>query len=234
MKIAAVVDRFIAGTDRAVKAADHAPVAFAPVEIAGGFVTEVPVQIFGVHEVRRILEQIEIAARPDLGGDPADVEIIVLEIGQARQLRGFALSQIDEDQAEILLHRIALDLHPVAERALLPGLRHTLSGRVVGPSVIGAFDVLAMDKPEHQLHTSMRASSADDVGGAGFAAIERQILAENADRLDLAGCKVGADKHRVPEAAKVAAGDGTGPDAQDVRVTHPCRLFCLFCMRCLM
>lgn len=85
VKITSIVDRLVAGTDRALKAADHAPVAFAPVEIARSLVAETPVQIFRVHEVRRILKQIEITARPDIGGYPADVEVVVLEIGQARQ-----------------------------------------------------------------------------------------------------------------------------------------------------
>ena len=66
-----------------------------------------------------------------------------------------------------------------------------LTRAVEGPSVIDALQAIAVDKTQRELDAAMRAAPCNQVHLARFAAIQGQILAENAQRLDMARGKIG-------------------------------------------
>src|SRR5215467_10430748 len=70
------------------------------------------------------------------------------------------------------------------------------------------------------MNAAMRAAPGDDVGRARGAAIERQILAKNADRLDLRRRQVARDENRVPEAPQINAANRPRSNAQHIFIAE--------------
>ena len=70
-----------------------------------------------------------------------------------------------------------------------------------------------------KLRAAVGAAGRDDVRRAVLAAIEREVLAHDADRLGVAGRQVGGVVDRLPEAAQVAAGQVPGPVAAQAAAT---------------
>src|SRR6185437_6573775 len=79
------------------------------------------------------------------------------------------------------------------------GLLVALAGAVEFPAVIDAAYVVTLDPAEMHLRAAMRATIVDDLRGAALAAIDREILAHDADRPGLAGRQVLGAHHRHPE-----------------------------------
>src|SRR5262249_5387419 len=112
-----------------------------------------------------------------------------LPAGIARQRRrperssiaAFTIAQVGENQAEILLRRVAADLHFAGEAGVLGGLLDALAGAVVLPAVVEAADAVALHPAGAELRAAMGAAERHQVRLAGLAAIEREVLAHHAD-----------------------------------------------------
>src|SRR5687768_6884876 len=99
-----------------------------------------------------------------------------------RQRRRLAFPEICEDQPNVLPHRISGDADFVRKRSSLRGLFDALAAAVVFPAVIKAADALSFDPSDGELRAPMRAARADQMRIAALTAIEREILAQDADR----------------------------------------------------
>src|SRR6185437_7064203 len=100
-------------------------------------------------------------------------------IGREGRLR--ALAEIPEDEPHRLARRIGADAHLAGEPRLFGGLLVALAGAVEFPAVIDAAYVVTFDPAEMHLRAAMRATIVDDLRGAALAAIDREILAHDAD-----------------------------------------------------
>src|ERR1051326_218042 len=66
----------------------------------------------------------------------------------------------------------------------------------------------------------MRAAEVDEVRRARRAAIEREVLAHDAQRTRLARRQIGCVKDRLPEFSEIAAGDRAGPRVNELVFHH--------------
>ena len=80
--------------------------------------------------------------------------------------------------------------------------------------MIGASQRIAFDLAKRQLGAAMRAAFGHHMRRAVFGTIEREILAEDMNRLGVARRDVRAAIDRLPERAKVAPGERARPGAQ--------------------
>jgi len=83
--------------------------------------------------------------------------------------------------------------------------------------MIEAADGVAFDPAWHHRHAAMGAARRHDMRLPALAAIDHEVLAEDADRLDVADLEIGRVIDRMPEAAHVAAIQRPRADALDVR-----------------
>src|SRR5581483_10544671 len=120
-------------------------------------------------------EVLEEVALPQVRGEGADA--FLLEGGVARQLRRLAIAEIDEDQPEILLHRVGPDPDAAAEGLRLGRLLGALAGGVVLPAVVEAPDLFTLHPAGAELRAAMRAAEGDGVDLAALAPVEREVLA---------------------------------------------------------
>src|SRR5581483_9243165 len=132
----------------------------------------------------------------------------LLEIQETWQFGGVALAEIGEDEAQILLDRVALDADALAERLWLPRLLGALAVRAEHPAVVAAADRLALHPADRELGTAVGTAEVHQVRCAGLATVEGEVLAHDADRLRLADVKLASEIDREPERAQVAAGQG--------------------------
>jgi len=87
-----------------------------------------------------------------------DDTIVGLQLPEARQRRRLALPQIGEDEAQVLLGRIALDLDFGREGGVFGGHLDTLAGAVILPAVVEAPDAVALDPAGRELRAPVRAA----------------------------------------------------------------------------
>src|SRR5207247_1197543 len=98
-----------------------------------------------VHLVDEVLDVLEVVALADVGrGAPY---ALLLEGREARQRRGLALAQVDEDQTQIFLRGKAPNADPLTERLRLGRLLDALPAAVVLPAVVEAAQLIALDPP---------------------------------------------------------------------------------------
>src|SRR5437763_1580424 len=71
-----------------------------------------------------------------------------------------------------------------------------------------------------ELRTAVRAAVVHHLGAAGLAAVERVVLAHDADRLRLAGLEIFAPSHRVPELPQELSAGRAGPRGGDVNLAR--------------
>src|SRR5437879_2409026 len=100
-----------------------------------------------------------------------------LELGQRLERRRLALTQVGEDQPEILARGIARDVHLGREARVLGGHLDALAGAVILPAVVEAAETVPFHPARAELRPPMRAARRDHVGRAVLAAVEREVLA---------------------------------------------------------
>ena len=168
-------------------------------------------RVVGMHEadmahVERVLDVLEVVAIATVGVD-LDHAVEMLELGIARELRRRAFAQEREDEAEVFAHRIGRDRDLVAEAVLL--------GRLLEAAVIEAAQRITLDPAGRKLGAAVGAAGIDQVRAARLAAIERELLAHDADGDGAALGEVDRVIDRLPELAQVPAGRraGAGMDA---------------------
>ena len=169
------------------------------------------VRVTEMRVVTRILQVVEEVAGARIAVD-VEHDVIGFEGGKAGQLRRLPLAQIGEDQAQILAGRIAADLYLVAEGLGLGRLLHAPATAVILPAVIEAADVLALDPADMKRHGAVCAPGVDHVGGSALTAVQGEILAHDAQRRRLAGCKFVGMEDGLPELPQIPAGQRTRPD----------------------
>src|SRR5215204_3092475 len=96
-----------------------------------------------------VLEAAEIVARPRVGGIGDDP--LLLQLWIPAELRRLTLSEIGEDQAEILADRVAPDLDPIAEGLRLGRLFRALPASIVLPAMVEAPKLVALDPSRAEL-----------------------------------------------------------------------------------
>jgi hypothetical protein len=137
-------------------------------------------------------------------------------VGEVRERRWLAIAEKREDQAEIFAGRIGANPHLAGEACLLGGLLHALAGAVELPAVINAADGIVLDPAQMDRRAPMRAAIVDDPRLTRCAAVERVVLAHDADRLGLTGCEILAAMDRVPELPQEDAARRAPPRCRQV------------------
>src|SRR5262249_5632409 len=137
-------------------------------------------------------------------------------LGIRRPRRRLTLAEIGEDQAEVLARRVDRKPDLAAETLQLGRLLDALAAAVVLPAVVDAADVVVLDPAEMHHRAAVRAALGDHLRLAGVPAIERVVLAHDADRPGAPSRQVGAVVERDPELAHERAARRAGPGGGDV------------------
>src|SRR5215471_12561288 len=135
-----------------------------------------------------------------------------------------ALAQIGEDQADRFSCRIRRHPNSAAERLRLGWLLGALTGRVEGPAVISARDLLASHGAGRELRPAVRAPVHRDVGLPALAAIEREPLAHDLDGDGLSLREGTRQVDRLPEAPEIAPADRPRAGVDEIAFLRACRL----------
>jgi hypothetical protein len=138
------------------------------------------------------------------------------------EVRRWAVAHIGEDRAGILGERIARDPDVGHVRVAFGRPLRALPRAVELPAVIHAADALALDPAGVQHAQPVRAAPADQIRAAALAAVEREVLAEHAERPRRARLERRRARDRLPEAAQqlahVGAAGGLREELQLVRL----------------
>ena len=177
-----------------------------------------------VHLVHRILKTLQVVAGHGLDRPGLD-QSVVRRDRVGREVGRLARPEIAEHEAHMLARRPRADPHLAGEARLLGGLFNALACAVEFPAVIDASDVVILDPAEMHLRTAMRAAVGNDLRPPGAAAVERVILAHDADGLGFARPQVVAARDGEPEPAEEFATGRAGSRARQVDAVAIERLF---------
>ena len=150
-----------------------------------------------------VFNVVEEVAGPDVSLDP---QSCFFEIRIARQRRRRTVAEVDEDQAEILFGRATANADFFGEGFFFRRLLDALAGGIKAPTVKAAADRVVLDPADGKLRLAVRAAKVDQMRFAAVAAVERELLAHDLDRLGPAGRYILSAVHRVPKFSQVAAG----------------------------
>src|SRR5262249_21327017 len=120
-------------------------------------------------------------------------------VWKMREWRRLAVAEIGEYEIETFARRIGLQGHLAGEPCFLGRLLDALAAMVKFPAVIDAADRLTLDPAEMQRCAAMRAAIGDDLRHARLRAVDREVLAHDAQRLGAAHRQVAAAADRMPE-----------------------------------
>src|SRR5581483_5031289 len=140
--------------------------------------------------------------------------------GEARQWWWVTLTQVGEDEAQVLLGRIAADADLSRKGGVLGRLLHAFACVVVLPTVIEAANAVALDPACRELGAAMRAAERQQVRLAAFTSIEREVLAHDTDGQCPARLQLAGHQDRMPEHAHVPSPQRPGPGMNDVLQRH--------------
>ncbi len=177
-----------------------------------------------VHLVHRILKTLQVVAGHGLDRPGLD-QSVVRRDRVGREVGRLARPEIAEHEAHMLARRPRADPHLAGEARLRGGLFNALACAVEFPAVIDASDVVILDPAEMHLRTAMRAAVGNDLRPPGAAAVERVILAHDADGLGFARPQVVAARDGEPEPAEEFATGRAGSRARQVDAVAIERLF---------
>ena len=142
----------------------------------------------------------------------------LVEIGILAELRGLALAEIGEDEADIFARRIYFQFHARTERPVLVGLLVALAGLVEFPAVKAAAQPVSLDPADRHDRAAMRTARIGDMRHAVFAAIDGEFLAENFERLDLLGFEILRPHHGMPEHPQITPARRTRTNGFEIGV----------------
>src|SRR5580704_10122754 len=151
-----------------------------------------------VHLVHAVLKTLQVIAGHMLDVPDLD-QALARAVRKMRKRRRLAGAEIAEDEAQIFAGRIGAQLHLAGIARFLGRLIDALAAAVEFPAVIDATDAVLFDPAEMQRRAAMRTMVIDDLRLAGMAAIERKILAHDANGLGVACGQILAAIERVPE-----------------------------------
>ncbi len=151
-----------------------------------------------MHLVGAVLVALQPVARHGLGIPDVD-QARVARRREGRERRRFAFAEVGEDQPHVLARRVTFRRHLAREVRILRGHLDALAGAVELPAVVQAAQRIAFDPAEMQRRAAMRAAIVEHLGAARFAAVERVVLAHDADRPGVALRQVFAAVDRQPE-----------------------------------
>src|SRR5579885_3308238 len=169
-----------------------------------------------VRGIETVLDVLEVIAVPNIGAHFKHAWL--LEIRVARQGWGIAVTEVGEDEAEVLLGGVAADAHLGREGGVLGRHLHALAGGVVLPAVVEAADAVALHPAGAELGAAVGAAEGEEVGSAALAAIEGEVFAHDADGHGAAGRQLLRHIDRMPEPAEVASHQSAGPRVDEVTV----------------
>src|SRR5580692_5173532 len=132
--------------------------------------------------VHAVLKALQIIAGHMLDVPDLD-QAFARAVRKMRKRRRLAGAEIAEDEAQIFARRIGAQLHLAGKARFLGRLIDALAGAIELPAMIDAADGIFLDPAEMQRRAAMRAMVVDDLCNPRMAAIERKILAHDADRL---------------------------------------------------
>src|SRR5262245_21720257 len=139
-------------------------------------------------------------------------------VWKMRERRRLAVAEIGENEIEIFVRRIGLQGHLAGEPCFLGRLLDALAATVKFPAVIDAADRLILDPAEMQRRAAMRAAIGDDLRHPRLRAVDREVLAHDAQRPGAAHRQVAAAAHRMPELAHEKAARRSRPRGRDIDV----------------
>ena len=134
-----------------------------------------------------VVHPAEVVARPVLRQTGADHAFGGVEIGEAGQRGRLPLAKVGEDEPQVVLHRVAADLHLGGEGVGLARLLHALAGGVVLPAVVAAPERVALHPAGRQLGPPVRAPEGDQVRVALLSPVEGELLAHHLDGYGASG-----------------------------------------------
>src|SRR5215831_7189540 len=139
-------------------------------------------------------------------------------VWKMRERRRLAVAEIGEYEIETFARRIGLQGHLAGEPCFLGRLLDALAAMVKFPAVIDAADRLILNPAEMQRRTAMRAAIGDDLRHARLRAVDREVLAHDAQRLGTAHRQVAAAADRMPELTHKNAARRSRPRGRDIDV----------------
>ncbi len=167
-----------------------------------------------MRRIARVLDVLIIVAEPRIGRGIE--QPFILEFRKARPRRRFALAEINEDKADIFRSGIGPDLHLAREiLVLFRRLIDAIPIAVRSPAVIEAADAVVDHDAHRKLRAAMRAAMRHGKRPAALPAIERELLAQDLERLRLADRDFVRHRDGVPEPPQILARQGSG--------ARPCR-----------
>ncbi len=190
----------------------------------------VVVHPFEMHRIDGVLLALKPVAG-DVGNAYFNEAVLARERFIDRQLGRWKRAHIDPDQSAKRLHRIGLDLALLAQRifrigGILIGLADAIAILVEQPAVIVAADALFLDKAIGQVGAAMRTMPVHHAESAREILIERQVLAKQADGLDLLVIEFADPRDRYPVVAQIIAHRRAGANLRD----HPVAFGCEHCI----
>lgn len=159
----------------------------------------VPVQPLGVDRIERVLHHLKPVHRQLRATQHADRAAGDETVETRQQRRGLG-AQVGEHEATQLLHRIGIDGHLVAERAVVDLVRllDALASHVELPAVVRATDALGRGDAVQERRAPVGAALRDQAQFALAVAEQHQAFAQQPHRPRPLAVHVGHRANRVP------------------------------------
>src|SRR5207253_10957977 len=118
-----------------------------------------------VHRIDAVLDPVAVAVRTYVSRRVTH-EAVGIDVLQERvpwqwgrpehsSIAAFSVTEIGEDEAEVLLDGVALDPHFAGEAGVLGGLLDALAGAVVLPAVVDAAEAVPLDPAGRELRATV-------------------------------------------------------------------------------
>src|SRR2546421_4529675 len=174
-----------------------------------------PVHESHVHLVGAVLIALKPVAR-HLFDVPAMNEAGLARGRERREGRRLALAKISEHQTQVLARRITRRSYLAREARIFGRHLDALPAAIEFPAVVEAAHGVALHPAEMKLGAAVRAAVIEDVRAAALAAVQRVVLAHDADRLRVPGREIFAAMDGEPELAHEAPAGRARPRRGDV------------------
>ncbi len=222
-QVARLLPRRGAPLDDAVLEADEV-VRLAVVGRVADEVGRVAVQPEEVRRIDRVLHRLEpVAVDQRIDHRPA-LAVLPRQHVPARQERRRLGTEIGIEQAGELFHRVGALADAVLERAVvgLGRLLEAAPGAVEFPAVVGAADAFFVDPAVGERRAPVRAALRHQAVAPFFVLEQRQVFAQDSDRLDRTFIRqIAGHRDRMPVAAQQLARRRAGPDLGQIGVFFP-------------
>src|SRR5581483_5128450 len=165
---------------------------------------EIRIPVGERHVLRIVLQLVEVVARARRAG-PLQ-QSLALHPRVAGEGRRLALANVDEDEAQVFLNRVAPDADAMGEGWSFKRLFDTLAGAVEYPAVVATANAVLLDEAGGKLGAPVCATEVHHVRGSALATIQGEVFVHQPNRYRPAWLELLRDIDGVPERAQVAAG----------------------------